>query len=97
MKSFGRGWRPSGFRDAAETPEDLAGTWKDVAKDAADAKTKLHQNPRLILHVESAHNRSRFESASHFDQTNVKRNKVVYDTKNGEKYYDDVTRTAQKM
>ena len=69
-----------------------------LAKDAADAKTKLHQNPRLILHVESAHNRSRFESASHFDQTNVKRNKVVYDTKNGEKYYDDdVTRTAQKM
>ena len=61
-----------------------------LAKDAADAKTKLHQNPRLILHVESAHNRSRFESASHFDQTNVKRNKVVYDTKNGEKYYDDV-------
>ena len=60
-----------------------------LAKDAADAKTKLHQNPRLILHVESAHNRSRFESASHFDQTNVKRNKVVYDTKNGEKYYDD--------
>ena len=69
-----------------------------LAKDAADAKTKLHQNPRLILHVESAHNRSRFESASHFDQTNVKRNKVVYDTKNGEKYYDDdVTRSAQKM
>ena len=69
-----------------------------LAKDAADAKTKLHQNPRLILHVESAHNRSRFESASHFDQTNVKRNKVVYDTKNGEKYYDDdVTRAAQKM
>jgi len=61
-----------------------------LAKDAADARTKLHQNPRLILHVESAHNRSRFESASHFDQTNVKRNKVVYDTKNGEKYYDDV-------
>jgi len=68
-----------------------------LAKDAADAKTKLHQNPRVILRVESAHNRSRFESASHFDQTNVKRNKVVYDTKNGEKYYDDVTRTAQKM
>ena len=68
-----------------------------LAKDAADAKTKLHQNPWVILRVESAHNRSRFESASHFDQTNVKRNKVVYDTKNGEKYYDDVTRTAQKM
>ena len=67
-----------------------------LAKDAADAKTKLHQNPRLILHVESAHNRSRFESASHFDQTNVKRNKVVYDKKNGEKYYDDVT-GVQKM
>ena len=56
---------------------------------APDAKTKLHQNPRLILNVESSSNRSRFESASHFDQTNVKRNKVVFhDSKVRETYYD---------
>ena len=66
-----------------------------LAKDAADAKTKLHQNPRLILRGERAQP-IRFESASHFDQTNVKRNKVVYDTKNGEKYYDDVTLPHKK-
>jgi hypothetical protein len=60
-----------------------------VAKDEFDAKTKLHQNPRLILNVESASNRSRFESASHFDQTNVKKNKVVYDDDaKREAYYD---------
>ena len=63
-----------------------------VAKDEFDAKTKLHQNPRLVLNVESASNRSRFESASHFDQTNVKKNKVVYDDDNDdakrEAYYD---------
>ena len=62
-----------------------------VAKDEFDAKTKLHQNPRLVLNVESASNRSRFESASHFDQTNVKKNKVVYDDNDDAKreaYYD---------
>ena len=60
-----------------------------VAKDEFDAKTKLHQNPRLILNVESASNRSRFESASHFDQTNVKKNRVVYDDDaKREAYYD---------
>jgi hypothetical protein len=64
-----------------------------VAKDEFDAKTKLHQNPRLVLNVESASNRSRFESASHFDQTNVKKNKVVYydddnDDAKREAYYD---------
>jgi len=64
-----------------------------IAKDEFDAKTKLHQNPRLVLNVESASNRSRFESASHFDQTNVKKNKVVYydddnDDAKREAYYD---------
>jgi hypothetical protein len=62
-----------------------------IAKDEFDAKTKLHQNPRLVLNVESASNRSRFESASHFDQTNVKKNKVVYDDNDDAKreaYYD---------
>jgi len=62
-----------------------------IAKDELDAKTKLHQNPRLVLNVESASNRSRFESASHFDQTNVKKNKVVYDDDDDAKreaYYD---------
>ena len=44
-----------------------------LAKDAADAKTKLHQNPRVILRVESAHNRSRFESASHFRGVRIDR------------------------
>ena len=60
-----------------------------LAEDELDAKTKLHKNPRLILNVESSSNRSRFESASHFDQTNVKRNKVVFhDSKVRETYYD---------
>ena len=64
---------------------------------SADVETKLHQNPRLILAWRARTTDLVSKSASHFDQTNVKRNKVVYDTKNGEKYYDDVTRTAQKM
>ena len=53
MKSFGRGWRPSGFRDAAETPEDLAGTWKDVAKDAADA-TETRRDARDVAGTRDA-------------------------------------------